>query len=170
MNTLKNIQESIKINDTSIAPGGIIKKLHDVLESVSKIPTNKDDELKERRSKYCLKTVNISPNDYILKDNFMNINFKWEEIKKWIDPDIVRIDKKGNPGQHQQQGQQKKKIKQEIPLNDVCNHLPKILKYYKNNYPLPSLMSELKSEELKQIRIRFMRLLSFLLLQFKIFS
>ena len=51
---------------------------------------------------------------------------------------------------------------QRYPLNDPCNIITNALKEFKEKYPLPTPMWKLEENELKEIRNRFMKLLSFL--------
>jgi hypothetical protein len=60
-----------------------------------------------------------------------------------------------------------KKQKEVLEYKDPCNVIKNSYNMYISNYTLPSPMWKLQPDELKGIRTRFMKLLSFLLLQFK---
>ena len=79
--------------------------------------------------------------------------YKKEHIKK--DQTVTQI-----PGMQ-------KKQKEVLEYKDPCNVIKNSYNMYISNYTLPSPMWKLQPDELKGIRTRFMKLLSFLLLQFK---
>jgi hypothetical protein len=60
--------------------------------------------------------------------------------------------------------QQKSQIRE---YKNVYSTLHHAYNEYKSKYPLPSPMWKLQQDELKGVRTRFMKLLSFLLIQFK---
>ena len=100
------------------------------------------------------KQVKISPNEYVILDPLTGSLITYGNIQKWFTSKPYPL----TTGE----GKSKKTII--VPLNDPCNVLTNGLQNYKSQYPLPSPMWRLQSNELKEVRTRFMKLLSFLLI------
>ena len=95
------------------------------------------------------KHVSISSTEYVIFDPFTGSLITYNNLKSWF-----KSEDGGTKGTN------KTTI---TSLNDPCNYLPYAIKKYKTDYPLPSPMWRLQTGELKGVRTRFMKLLSFLL-------
>ena len=133
---------------------------------LSKNPGRTNDYLvtdgvsKQDIKKFCQNFIKPSENDIIIFDPFTNSTFTYNNLRKWfgIKDEIGYIDIKATSGS-QKQPKTKPII---IPIDDVCNIIINALKEFKEKYPLPTPMWKLEANELKGIRTRFMKLLSFL--------
>jgi hypothetical protein len=101
------------------------------------------------------KGVSISSTEYVILDPYTGSLITYGNLKSWFGTEEYSYKTKTNKG---------KNITKQISLNDPCNILARGFKRYKTEYPLPSPMWRLQAEELKGVRTRFMKLLSFLLL------
>ena len=133
---------------------------------LSKNPGRTNDYLvtdgvsKQDIKKFCQNFIKPSENDIVIFDPFTNSTFTYNNLQKWfgIKDEIGYIDSKATSGS-QKQPKTKPII---IPIDDICNIIINALKEFKEKYPLPTPMWKLEANELKGIRTRFMKLLSFL--------
>ena len=111
--------------------------------------------------------MKISEGEEVLFDDLVGTKYTYKNLKDWFPPPSIvsSINKKQKGGKNPQQ--KKPQIKKGN-VNNPYTIIKNALKLYKEKYPLPSPMWKLQHNELRGIRIRFMKMLSFLLLNFQI--
>ena len=124
-------------------------------------PDETESRSKEKIKEKCHGKVKITGDTKCIIDPLLGVVFTYDNLKAWFTPSpttqsVEVVNKKT--------GKKKKTGTKKIDFVDPCNILINSINMFKENYPLPSPMWKLEMDDLKGIRERFMKVLSFLLI------
>jgi hypothetical protein len=124
-------------------------------------PDEMESRSKEKIKEKCHGKVKITGDTKCIIDPLVGAVFTYDNLKAWFTPapKYVPIQKKDA-----KTGKTKTIGKHPENFTHPCNILINSINMFKENYPLPSPMWKLEMDDLKGIRERFMKVLSFLLI------